>query len=282
MTDTLSKTRDAWETIGIFLLIMTGLSALAHFAIVKLNPASIYVGALMWCPALAAFATLLIKGRKITSLPWRWGSWSINWSAYAVPVGYITLAYIAIWSLGLGGPLNPEQILEWSGELGLSPSATTLTLILMVALLGTVQLIKSLGSIAGEEIGWRGFFIWELRKVMSFEAVSIFSGLVWAVWHYPIIIAYGGGDPFFQIACFTLMIVSMSVILTYFTFKSNSLWPAIFFHAAHNIYIQKIFTPLTTEFDETGFWIDEYGVMVPMVVTLFALYYWRKARAESL
>lgn len=282
MTDQISPKREAWASILIFLLIATGLSALAHFAIVRLAPSSIYVGALMCCPALAAFLTLRLRGQKISSLPWQWGNWSDNLNAYGVPVAYVTIAYLAIWGLGFGSAPDLEQVSEWSHQLGLPPAWVTLTLILMIALLATIQLIKSLGTIAGEEIGWRGFFIWKLRQVMSFEATAIVSGLVWAAWHYPIIIVYGGGDPVVQVACFTLMIVSMSVILAYFTFRSRSLWPAVFFHAAHNIYIQKIFTPLTQENDKTAFWIDEYGLMVPFVATLFALIYWRKARAEGL
>lgn len=128
----------------------------------------------------------------------------------------------------------------------------------------------------------RGFFIWELRKVLPFGGVSLVSGLIWAVWHFPIIIAYGGGVPAIQLGCFSLMIVSMSVIMTYFTFRSESLWPAVFFHAAHNIFIQKIFTPLTEQNETTAFWIDEYGLMIPIIVTFVAPFYWRKAKAEGM
>jgi len=277
-----SVRRDAWKTISIFLIVLFALSAAAHVAIVTLNPASIYVGALMWCPAIAAFATLKLRGRTLDTLPWKWGSWTSNWAGYAVPVLYISVAYALIWLLGFGSVPNPETIAEWAQELGFSAASPIMTIVVMVFLLGTVQLIKSLGSIAGEEIGWRGFFIWELRKVMPFGAVSIVSGIIWAMWHYPIIIAYGGGDPTFQLACFTLMIISMSVIMAYFTFRSESVWPAIFFHAAHNIYIQKIFSPLTVENEQTGFWIDEYGLMIPIVVTVLALYFWRKAKSEGM
>ena len=57
---------------------------------------------------------------------------------------------------------------------------------------------------------------------------------------------------------------------------------AVMFHGAHNIYVQKIFTPLTTRNGHTQFWIDEYGLMVPIIVTLMAVYFWRRARAEGL
>lgn len=273
--------RAAWKSIAIFLIILAAISAVWHFAIVGLAPASIYVGALMWCPAIAAFLTLKLTGRRIASLPWSIGNWRDNIQSYLVPVAYVTISYAIAWAAGFGGALDSDTITEWSEELGL-PDSPVVAALLMVGLLATIQFAKSLGTIAGEEIGWRGFFIWELRKVMPFSGVALVSGLVWSAWHYPIVIRYGFGDPLFQIACFTLMITSMSVIMAYYTFRSNSLWPAIFFHGAHNIYIQKIFSPLTTSNDQTRFWIDEYGLIVPVIVTLMAIYYWRRAKAEGL
>lgn len=281
MTVAETDKRAAWKAIAIFLVVLTAISAVGHFAIVGLAPVSIYVGALMWCPAIAAFVTLKITGRKIASLPWNIGNWRDNIQSYLVPVAYVTISYAIAWSLGFGGALDGDTISEWSQELGL-PDSPALAAALMIALLATVQFAKSLGTVGGEEIGWRGFFIWELRKVMPFSGVALVSGLVWSVWHYPIIIAYGFGDPLFQIACFTLMITAMSVIMAYYTFRSNSLWPAVFFHGAHNIYIQKIFSPLTTPNDQTQFWIDEYGLIVPVIVTIMAAYYWRRAKAEGM
>ena len=281
MTNSDNDPRDTWKTIFIFICVLIGLSVIAYFSILSLNPVSIYVGALMWCPAIAAFATLKIRGRKIASLPWASGNWRDNIQSYFIPVIYISVSYALIWMLGYGGAFDSETIAKWSNELGLSDSPLVATGI-MIALLATVQFVKSLGSIAGEEIGWRGFFIWELRKVLPFGGVALFSGIIWSIWHYPIIIKYGFGDPAFQIACFTLMITSMSVIMTYYTFRSKSLWPAIMFHGAHNIYIQKIFSPLTTKTDQTKFWIDEYGLMVPIIVTFMAIYYWRRAKAEGM
>jgi uncharacterized protein len=274
--------RDAWITLSIFIAILGVMSAIAHYAIVKLNPASIYVGLLMCCPAAAAFATLKLRGRTIASLPWKWGSWRANWQGYLIPTAYIGIAYAFVWASGLGGVPDRETIGEWSAVLGLDSGNELVVISTMVALLATIQLIKSLGTIAGEEIGWRGFFIWELRKVLPFGGVALVSGLVWAAWHFPIIIAYGGGDTAFQLGCFTVMIVSMSVIMTYLTFRSESLWPAVMFHAAHNIFIQKIFSPLTMGGGNTALWIDEYGLAIPIVVTAMALVFWRKAKAEGM
>ena len=95
-------------------------------------------------------------------------------------------------------------------------------------------------------------------------------------------IYYGGGDPVIQMTAFIVMITGMSTIVAYFTFKSESLWPAVLFHAAHNVYSGKIFDPLTIKAENTTLWTGEYGLMLPIMTTLLALYFWRKAKAEGM
>ncbi|WP_417481356.1 CPBP family intramembrane glutamic endopeptidase [Maricaulis sp.] len=281
MSTDITERRKAWTTIIIFLVIVTGLSAVFHYAIVNLNPTSLYVGPLMWCPALAAFATLAIRRRKLSSLPWRWGKWRFNLGAFAMPILYVAIAYGLIWGLGLGGFPDPETLAEWAGETGLEVS-TPVLIAVMVVLTGTIGCIRAASTIVGEEIGWRGFFVWELRKVMPFGAVALFSGVIWAFWHWPIVVFYGGGEAWLQMSAFTVMIAGMSVMMTYFTFKSGSLWPAVFFHAAHNVYFDKLFNPLTIDTGHTSLWTGEYGLMMPAVTTVLGVIFWRKAKAEGL
>lgn len=271
-------------TILLFLGILTLLSAICYYAILQLNPTSIYVGALMMCPALSAFITLKLMKRPISSLPWGLKHIKYLRLSYLVPVAYITISYVLIWVFGFGDLLSQETMTEWSQELGMEGFSSTAILLTMIILLSIVGVVKNIGSTLGEEIGWRGFFIYELRKLFSFGTVSIISGLIWAIWHWPIIflIYKGNGNLLFHVTAFTVMIVAISVILAYYTFKSNSLWPAALFHSVHNIYIQKIFTPFTITNDSSTFWIDEYGLMLPIITTIFALYFWRKAKIENL
>lgn len=153
--------------------------------------------------------------------------------------------------LRIGGLPDEEMLLEWAKELGLvgignlTPSFGG---IIAIALLGTVGVIRAMATTLGEEIGWRGFFIYELRKVLPFSAVSLFSGIVWASWHWPLIIYYGGNIAL-ELTTFFVVIISMSFIMTYYTFKSSSLWPAVIFHAVSNVYVQKIFPPLTSKIE---------------------------------
>ncbi len=281
---TTTETKNAWQTIGIFLILLTALSSISYYAILKLNPTSMYVGALMISPAIAAFITLIIRKRPILSLPWRLKELKYLKLAYITPVLYISIAYVLIWAFGFGELINTDRTLRWATELGMDPSNQPLVIVVMVFLLLTVGVIKNLGSTLGEEIGWRGFLIYELRKVMSFKALALVSGIIWAIWHFPLInLMYGSGEYLLvHMGAFTIMILGISVILAYFTFKSNSLWPAAVYHSIHNIYIQKICTPLTISNDTTTFWIDEYGFMIPIVTTIFAIYFWRKASKENL
>ncbi|WP_298535297.1 CPBP family intramembrane glutamic endopeptidase [uncultured Algibacter sp.] len=284
MTDSTKTKHKTWQAILLFLAILIVLSSICYYAILKLNPTSIYIGALMLCPAIASFITLKLTKRSISSLPWRLKNIKYLSLSYILPACYVTMSYILIWVFGFGDLGNKNTIAAWSAELGMSGFSTSMVVSVMILLLAIVGVVKNMGATLGEEIGWRGFFVFELRKVLSFEGTSLLSGFIWSVWHWPIIwlIYNGSGALFFHISAFTLMIMAISVIMTYYTFKSNSLWPAALFHSVHNIFIQKIFTPVTTTNEVSAFWMDEYGLMIPIIASLFSLVFWRKARKEKL
>ena len=284
MQNTSTQQKGVYTTLGIFLAVLTVLSSIAYYMILRLNVASIYVGFFMMTPALAAFITLIVQKRSVFSLPWRLKELKYLKLAYVTPLIYVTIAYGLILAFDFGAIFNAERIVKWKNELGLTNANDTVVIAMMVFLLLTVGVVKNLGSTLGEEIGWRGFLIVELRKIMSFKKLSIVSGVIWAVWHYPILyLMYGNSSTLWQhILAFTIMIVGVSVILAYYTFKSNSLWPAAIFHSIHNIYIQKVATPLFITNEKTSFWIDEFGFMIPIVTSIMAIYIWQKASKEQL
>lgn len=284
MSEKLSERKKTWNTILVFLGILTVLSSLFHYAIVNLYPSRIYIGGLMWCPAIAAIITLKLKGRSISSINWNWSDWKYIRLSYFVPALYVVITYILIWIFALGGLPDEDLILEWAKELGLMGIGTLKPIIAVfvgVVLLGTIGVIRSMATTLGEEIGWRGFFIYELRKVLSFSGVSFLSGIIWASWHWPVIVYYGE-NVFLELITFFIVIISMSFMMTYYTFKSKSLWPAVIFHAASNVYVQKIFPPLTLKMEGTEHWLGENGIMFAIVTSVFGLYFWRKAVKEKL
>ncbi len=276
--------KEAWQTILIFLTILAVISTPFHYAIVNLYPSRIYVGALMWSPAIAAIITMKLKGRSISSLNWNWGNWNfIRWS-YFIPALYGLITYILIWIFGFGGLANKEAITDWAKEFGLVGIGTlnpTSIIIIAVILLGTVGVIRAAATVLGEEIGWRGFFIYELRKVLSFTGVSLFAGFIWAFWHWPILLYYSKNVTL-EFITFFVFVISMSFIMTYYTFKSKSIWPAVIFHSVSNVYIQKVFPPLTSKIEGTEHWLGENGIMFAIVTCVFGIYFWRKAIKEKL
>jgi membrane protease YdiL (CAAX protease family) len=284
MRENRTERKEAWKTIFLFLALVVALTSPFHYALVHLYPSRIYVGAIMWCPAIAAFITLKIKGRKISSLPWNWADWKyIRWS-YFIPALYGLITYLLIWMFGFGSLATEEAITDWGKELGLfgigtlNPTAIT---ILAIILLGTVEVIRASATTLGEEIGWRGFFIYELRKVLSFTGVSLFSGFVWAAWHWPLLVYYSN-NVLLEFTTFFTVIISMSFVMAYYTFKSKSLWPAVIFHAVSNVYIQKIVPGLTVSNEGTEHWLGENGIMFAIVTCAFGIYFRRKAIREKM
>ena len=284
MSNSIPNKKDAWKSIFLFLVLVIALTSPLHYAIVNLYPSRIYVGAIMWCPAIAAFITLKLRGRKISSLNWQWGKWKYIRMSYVIPALYGIVTYVLIWALGFGTIANSETITDWGKELGLfgiGTLNTTAITIIGVILLGTVEVIRASATTLGEEIGWRGFFIYELRKVLSFTGVSVFSGIIWAAWHWPLLVYYSN-NVLLEFTTFFIVIISMSFIMAYYTFKSNSLWPAVIFHAVSNVYIQKILPPLTKQVEGSEHWLGENGIMFAIVTFAFGIYYWRKAAKENI
>ncbi|MEM1197189.1 MAG: CPBP family glutamic-type intramembrane protease [Pseudomonadota bacterium] len=81
---------------------------------------------------------------------------------------------------------------------------------------------------------------------------------------------------------FTIVLVPKGITFAYITFKSNSLWPAAILHASHNLFIQRIFTPLTTPGEGTHLYIDEFGIMMPILGLALAIYFYRRAVKEGI
>nr|WP_281500564.1 CPBP family intramembrane glutamic endopeptidase [Kordiimonas marina] len=129
----------------------------------------------------------------------------------------------------------------------------------------------------GEEIGWRGFLAPRTNTAFGFAAGTLFTGVVWGLWHMPLVILGGyhaGGALAYEIGSFMLLVVSISGILAWLRTASGSLWPAATLHAAHNLIIQKIFDPLTTEGTSHVTMVGEFGVLLAMIAALASVPFW--------
>ncbi|MCW5850088.1 MAG: CPBP family intramembrane metalloprotease [Anaerolineae bacterium] len=271
--------------IVTFLLLTFAFSSV--FWMLSLRAGSIrpYVLGIMWCPGLAAIITQLVYERTLRGLGWQRAKPRYLGISYAVPLVYTLLGYGLVWATGLGGFPNLEAIAAIQRQY--APSASPfLAMMGYVAVMATVGVALNCVSALGEEIGWRGLLVPELVKHTSFTRAALLSGLIWAAWHYPGIFLLDYTNPgvprWYAALCFTVLVVAISVIVAWLRLKSGSLWTAVIFHSAHNLFIQAVFTPFTSNTGPTPYFIDEFGLVVPSVAAVIAYLVWRRRGELSL
>ena len=271
-----------WKKITVFygltLLFSNVFNAFELFAGGMETGGLLYVTGAMWSPGLAALLTKRLFAEPIADLPWKWGGARYAWLADLIPLAYALPVYLITWLTPLGGFLEPDFISRTSKQFGWSGFPPSLTLVLFILLTATLGLVGKTSRALGEEIGWRGFLVPELNKVVGFTGVSVISGLMWAAYHFPVLL-YGdynkGGPAWYSLTCFTLMVVADSFILAWLILRSKSLWPAAIFHGSHNLFIQSIFTPLTRDTGRTNYIIDEFGIGLVVTIGIGAFFAWR-------
>lgn len=270
----------------LFLAFTAIFAAAASLLVIDMGFKRHYVAIMMWTPALAAFLTCKILKVRIASLGWGWGDSRWQVLSFVLPIIYGLLAYAIIWTGGLGGFLDPKFLQEAGHHLGLVGWSPAATVAMGVVIFGAVGMIWHMATALGEEIGWRGFLTPQLLRITSFPVASLITGLIWLIWHLPLIYftKYNAGpiDLHIQVMNFGLMVVGMSFIMTYIRIRSGSLWTATVLHAAHNAYILSILQPMTTQYEETWRYANEFGHVLPAVVAVFGLYFWYRARQEGL
>jgi len=239
---------------------------------------------LMLSVGLATVVTCLIRKIDLASLGWGWRDWKTQWISYFIPFGIALVAYLIIWFAGFGDFYNTEFLLKQKENYNLTDWNDVSILLFHIALVISISFVVSLPSILGEEIGWRGLLVPELSKCMSFTGVVLVSGIVWSIWHWPIMIKglYGNNVTplYYQLFFFSLFIISNGVIMAYLRIKSDSLWTAVIYHGSLNIFIQKVFSPITVQNTKSSWYIDEFGAVLATVTCCVAIYFWKKGIAE--
>ncbi|MCI7767916.1 MAG: CPBP family intramembrane metalloprotease [Oscillospiraceae bacterium] len=92
----------------------------------------------------------------------------------------------------------------------------------------------------GEEYGWRAYLTPKLESVMKKPAAIIVSGIIWGMWHAPLV--YFGHNfgteyslyPWGGYAMMCVLCIFMGCLLTWLTERTGSIYPACICHAVHN------------------------------------------------
>ncbi len=261
--------------ITIFLALTFILSAATWVPIIRAGDlglgGGLYILMTMWCPGFAAILTRLITQRNLRGMGWVPRTPGLLALAYILPILYAAPVYLIAWASGLGG-FDPGK---WAIEPGLTPLAGLLLLASLGALTGLL-------SATGEEIGWRGLLVPELAKVTSFRNTAIVSGIIWALWHMPLMIGanyHGEGTPIaYSLLCFAVMIIALSFVMAWIALKSRSFWPAAVLHATHNLFVQAVFDGATIENESTNWWTGEFGAGLVITISIAAFVLLRSSK----
>jgi uncharacterized protein len=231
-----------------------------------------YTALLMWCPAGAAAITLKLTGGSFAELGWRGARprWLVL--AWLVTLGYWSIGYWVGCVLGFVGFPNARQLTSIAKESFLyTGSSTTLAVLIIAAYAATAGVINGIGRALGEELGWRGLLVPEACARLGFLPGAALTGVLWAVWHYPVMIGEVQPRGFVN---FTILVTGVGVMYAWFRQRSGSVWPSALMHAMHNALRSGLFGVLTFETVPTSaLWTGETGyILMGTGVVLFIVF----------
>jgi len=121
----------------------------------------------------------------------------------------------------------------------------------------------------------------ELYKYFNFTKTALISGIIWAVYHFPLLVLLMAprlGISSWPMIIFALIAgIGLSTILAWLRLKSGSVWTAVKFHMALNIHIQGFFQNLNFKPSWLTKYISgEHGLMLAIVSATFGYWFWKK------
>jgi membrane protease YdiL (CAAX protease family) len=114
----------------------------------------------------------------------------------------------------------------------------------------------------GEESGWRGFLWPLLRRRWSFLHSALTIGVVWWIYHVPlVIIGWYGSLP--GLPAFSVAIAGVTLFTGVLADRSRAIWPSVIVHGAWNALVATGFvlagSPDLVVFAGSNFWVGEFG-----------------------
>lgn len=170
-------------------------------------------------PACAALILVWPDGSRRTRLLQRLLQWRLSGWTYAyallLPVVGIAAALAVTAVIGVDGPVWPPAM----------PVFIPVIVFFYVLIF----------SVAGEELGWRGFALPALLERFGPVAASLLLGAIWAIWHAPLFMLPGSFHADIPPLLFGIQIIASSLIYKHLHLATEgSLVPAHLFHASFN------------------------------------------------
>ncbi|MGN4819534.1 CPBP family glutamic-type intramembrane protease [Bacillus cereus group sp. MYBK139-2] len=231
----------------------------------------------MFTPAFSSILTRIILKEGFKDVSFSLGNlkiWKGIGLALLIPMIICGITYSIAWLSGIAGFQHPEggMLEPIYNLLGLQYVTAPFSFIYLVVLSGIFGSLLNLIPVLGEEMGWRGYMLTRLVDA-EFSRPILISGLIWATWHVPIVMAglyVEGPSVVFSVLGIYFCIVPFSYITAYLRLITGSVWPSVIIHTTWNAIIQGPFARASTGY-QTEIWIGESGLITAIIILITAI-----------
>ncbi|SKA99255.1 CAAX protease self-immunity [Agreia bicolorata] len=242
----------SWPAVLCFVLISCGLAWAVQLPIWLSGDGlsdplfTVTTLAMMYTPTVAAFVCVLFV-RRPANIPRLLGLSPlrpIGRTLLFCALAFIGIPIVAFLAMLLGGAFGLIRLdfVSFSGldaamaAAGQSVPGLSIEMIVLINVVTLpIAIVSSSFAAFGEELGWRGWLLPNLRPLGTWPALLL-VGVIWGVWHSPIILLgynYGRTD-LLGVAMMTAWCVLLGVIFGWLRLRTASVWPAVIAHGALN------------------------------------------------
>jgi membrane protease YdiL (CAAX protease family) len=182
--------------------------------------------------------------------------------------------------------------LRWYAVLLIPPALILLVLVCMTnfvsAVFAPASFFKGMafGVPAGlfEEIGWTGYAFPKMSRKTSALAASIQLGLLWSIWHFPVIDFLGTASPHGRylaayFLAFTATMTAIRVLIAWSYVNTESLWLAQLLHISSTGSLVAL-SPARVNSEQEALWYAVYALGLWSVVAILAQLFGMRLRRE--
>lgn len=198
----------------------------------KLVITSVY----MWIPGICAL--IFSRKEEVKLTIFRKPS-CYFWHALWLPLPMVVLGVLL--SMPFGG-FSIEGLLEVARAYGLQFSSPILNVVIVIMALYVISVVASVTVnflfALGEELFWRGY-LFEKVKHLGFWRACLIIGLLWGIWHAPVIVFFGHNYPehvFLGVIWMIMCTLLMTPIFVHLRIKDKSLMAPTVLHGMINAF----------------------------------------------
>lgn len=275
------------QSFALYFLLAFGLAWLCQvygsLLLLRDGNAAVYRALLsvsMFCPLVAVLAVKRIVLHQPTGIGWKVRGkrryWLAAWFGPAVFTVLAALLYFAVFSSRLdlsgswlvtayGGEMDAETL---RSQLGVSNLSYMLeTGLFAITLAPPINMLFAVG----EEAGWRGYMMPQLKERFGLLNGRLLGGIIWGVWHWPIMLLTGYeygtnylGAPVLGLVVWCVVCFALNTLLDWLYEKTGCIWVSAIAHGAFNA-VAALFTVLTYPADAY------YNVLGPTPIGLIGM-----------